>query len=150
MTPSTEILIGNAAAQHVLIRPLARRHPSLFDSADGNWIECEVQIAAGAFRGSFRADLRSEEFEEFREEVETLHTTLEGTAAFSTLEEQLAVTLSGNDRGAVRVSGEAVDSTGTGNRLTFAFEIDRTYLAEIARSLEYVLAAFPVVAAPDA
>jgi hypothetical protein len=150
VTPSTEILIGDPNAQHVVLRPLTRRHPSLFESDEGNWIDCEVQIAVGGFRGSFRADLRSEEFQTFREEVETLNSALEGTATFSTMEEQVAMTLSGNGRGAVRVSGEAMDATGTGNRLTFHFVIDQTYLPEISRSLGHLLAAFPVIAAPDA
>jgi hypothetical protein len=59
VTASTEVLIGDSAAQHVLIRPLFRSQPDLFDFKDGNWIDCEIQIAAGGFRGSVRADLRS-------------------------------------------------------------------------------------------
>jgi hypothetical protein len=57
--------------------------------------------------------------------------------------------LTGNGTGAIRVSGEAVDSAGAGNRLTFGFDIDQTSLPEINRSLEYLLAAFPVGVAPD-
>ena len=150
VTPSTEIVIGDVDAQHVLVRPLSRTHPGLFDASDGNWIDCKVQIAVGGFRGGFRADLRSDEFQAFLEEVEALNRALAGTATLSTLEDQVAVTLSANGTGAVHVSGETIDSPGSGNRLQFAFEIDQTYLPEICRSLEYLLAAFPVIAAPDA
>ena len=149
MAPSTEILIGDAGANHVLIRPIRRSHPGLFDHVDGNWIDCELEIAAGGFRGHFRADMRAEEFAGFLTEVLALNRTLEGAAALTTMEGQLAVSLTGDGEGHIHVRGTAVDETGTGNRLEFRFEIDQTYLQPIAQSLEHVLAAFPVVAAPD-
>jgi hypothetical protein len=150
VAPSTEILIGDLSAQHVLIRPLSRSHPGLFDYWDGNWIDCEIEIAAGGFRGRFQADLRSEEFHTFSEQVEGLNRTIEGVASLTGMEGQIAVSLTGDGKGHVRVAGEAVDVAGTGNRLQFGFEIDQTCLPEISGSLEYLLAAFPVVGAPDA
>lgn len=150
MTPSTDILIGDSGGEHVLLRPLSRSHPGLFDYWDGNWIECEVEIATGGFRGRFRADLRSEEFQTFLEEIEGLSRTLEGAATFSTMEGQIAVSLTGDGKGHVRVQGEAVDTVGIGNRLHFGFETDQTRLPEISRSLQYLLAAFPVTGSPHA
>jgi hypothetical protein len=41
--------------EDVLIPPLLRRHPGFFDYWEGNWIDCELQIAAGYVRGGFRA-----------------------------------------------------------------------------------------------
>src|ERR671914_1040950 len=111
MADSSEVLIGassDAGAQHILIRPLLRSQPGLFDSADGNWIECEVEIAAGAFHGAFQAHLRSEEFQSFLEEARDLQRMLDGTASFSTLEGQIAFSLSGDGKGALRVNGEAI------------------------------------------
>lgn len=149
MGASTEILIGDPGGQHVLIRPLFRSHPGLFDRWDGNWIDCELQIVAGCFRGGFRADLRSEEFQTFLEEVEGLSRTLEGTASFTTMEGQIALSLTGDGKGHVRVTGEGIDAAGIGNRLQFAFEIDQTHLPPICESLGHLLAAFPVTGAPD-
>ena len=149
MAPSTEIRVGDSGGQHVLIRPLSRSHPGLFDYWDGNWIVCEVEIAAGGFRGGFRADLRGEEFLGFLNETAELSRTLEGAASLTSMEGQIALTLTGDGKGLVRVAGEAVDVAGTGNRLQFGFGIDQTCLPEIARSLEYLLAAFPVLGAPD-
>lgn len=150
MTASTELVIGDENSQHVVVRALSRNHPDLFDYWDGNWLACEVEIAAGGFRSAFRADLRSEEFRLFLEEVEALSRTLDGAASFSTTEGQIAFSLAGDGRGHVRVHGEAVDTVGSDNRLQFSFEIDQTYLAEICRSLEIILAAFPVVGTADA
>ena len=149
MASSTEILIGDSEGEHVLIRPLSRSHPGLFDYEDGNWIASELHIAAGGFRGSFRADLRSEEFHTFLEEMEALSRTLQGTARFATMEGQIALSLTGDGKGHVHLDGEAIDYAATGNRLQFHLDIDQTYLPEICRSLEYLLAAFPVIGTHD-
>jgi hypothetical protein len=151
VTDSTELKIGRESGQHVVIRALSRNHPDLFDSWDANWVACEVEIAAGGFRGAYRADLRSEEFRLFLDEVEALSRTLEGAASFSTMEGQIALSLAGDGKGHVRVQGEAADiPAGDSNRLQFHFDIDQTYLPEICRSLEVILAAFPVVGTAEA
>lgn len=150
MTASTEILIGDPNGQSVLIRAVSRAHPGLFDYWDGNWIHSEVEVAAGGFRGGFRADVRSEEFASFLAELEALDRSLDGVAEFTTMEGQIALTLTGDGKGHVRVQGEAVDTVGTGNRLQFAFDIDQSCLPAVQRSLEHVLRAFPVTGEPDA
>ena len=65
MVAGPEIVIGDLDGQHVVIRPVSRSSPGLFDYWDGNWIVCEVEISAGGFRGRFSADMRSEEFHAF-------------------------------------------------------------------------------------
>ena len=150
MTPTTDVLIGDIDRQYVLIRPLCRRHPDLFDYQAGNWIDCELEIAAGAFRGSFRTDLRSEEFHAFLQEAEALSRTLEGAASFATVEGGIALVLTGDgdvDR-RLRVRGEAVDTADAGNRLLFDFGIEPACLPDVCQSLAYLLAAFPVTGAP--
>lgn len=149
MTPTTEVLIGDVDAQHVLIRPLSRREPDLFDNEDGNWIDCEVEIAAGGFRGTFRTDLRSEEFRNFSEELAGLSRTLEAAATFSSEDGHIALSLTGHGGRRVHVSGEAIDSAENGNRLQFSFDIDQTHVPSICRSLDDLLRAFPVTGAPD-
>jgi hypothetical protein len=150
VTATTEILIGNPDAQQVLIRPLFRSQPDLFDFKDGNWIDCELQLTAGGFRGSFRADLRSEEFQSFLEELEALNQAVEGTATLSTSDGQIALVLTADGVGSVRVSGEAIDAKEDGNRLQFSFEIEQTEVPAICQSLGNLLAAFPVMGVPDA
>ena len=150
MTASTELLIGDADGQHVLVRAEARHHPHLFDSSAGNWISSEVDIAAGGMRATFRAELKSEEFQAFLDEVDALTRTLAGVATFSTTEGQLTVSLTGDPSGQVRVAGEAVDAPGSGNRLYFGFEVDQRRLPQISQSLQLLLSAFPVVGVADA
>lgn len=148
MAATSEVLIGDAEGEHVLVRPLFRTHPGLFDFSDGNWIYCEIEIRAGGFRGSFRADLRSEEFLEFMQELSALGQTLQGAASFTTVEGQLALSLAADESGVVRMTGEARDAPGAGNRLQFTFDLDHTYLPDITSSVDHLLAAFPVVGVP--
>lgn len=147
---TTEVLIGDAGAQYVLIRPVARSSPGLFDYWDGNWIVCEVEIAAGGFRGRFDADLRSEEFHAFMEQIAELDRTVDGAATFSTMEGQLMLTLSADGQGHITVAGQALDLAGSPNRLNFRFDMEQKCLPAVSRSLEYLLAAFPVIGSPDA
>jgi hypothetical protein len=150
LAASTEILIGDPTAQHVLIRPLSRSTPGLFDASDANGIDCEIEIAAGSFQGRLRADVRSEEFQTFLEQAEGLSVAVEGTASLTAIEGQLALSLSADGIGGIRLVGEAVDLTGPGNRLQFGFDVGQGALDEITRSVASLLAAFPVKAVPDA
>lgn len=147
MAASTEVHIGGETADYVAIQPLYRTHPGLFSYEDGNWLTCQISVVSGSFRGSFDACLRCEEFPPFLRNLEALSQTLEGAATFSTMEGQLALTLTGDGKGHVQVTGEAMDEAGTGNRLEFTFNIDQTYLPLICTSLQDLLAAFPVVGA---
>ena len=150
MAASTEVLLGDASAQHVLIRPLSRSNPGLFDDRDGNWIECEVEVVAGGFRGAFTADMRSEEFHAFMDQVSELGRTVDGAATFTTMEGQLALALTADGSGQIRIAGEALDLAGGDNRLAFSFLAAAACLPAISRALGSLLAAFPVIDTPDA
>lgn len=148
MAASTEIVIGDSESQQLVIRALSRRPPGLFDHSDGNWIESEIHIVAGGFQADFRANLRSDEFQMFFEQLEGVRRTFHGAATFATVEGQLALALSADEEGGLRVGGEASDVGSSGSRLQFSFAIDRASLPAICQSLESVLAAFPVVSSP--
>ena len=136
---STDILIGDASAQHVLIRPVSRTTPGLFDDRDDSAISCEVQIAVGGFRGQFAAELRTEEFRSMLDEIEASGTSLENAANFDA-SETFSIVMSGN----VLVAGYVADAEEDGNRLEFAFAMGAAAMPELVRSLEQVLAAFPL------
>ena len=150
MAETTEIMIGNASGQHVAIRPLWRCHPNAANHDDANWIESDIRVTAGRFRGGFRASLRSQDFHRFQAELKSLTETLGGKALFDTMEGQIEIELDGDGKGHVLVKGKMLDEAGIGNTLSFAFEIDQTYLPAIASAVSDVLRKFPVVDRPDA
>ena len=63
----------------------------------------------------------------------------------STRSRHIVFSLSGDGKGGLHVSGEAIDDAGSGNRLQFKFDIDRNGLPAICASLEHLLVAFPVI-----
>lgn len=144
-----DICIEAERGDHLRISALRRCHPDQHDYWDGNWVESEIQVRASGFEGAFRANLRSEDFENFNRELTTLSKTLSGKATFSTMEDQLTFTMEGDGRGHIQVSGQATDVVGVGNRLEFSLRMDQTYLPPILKALSVVLKKFPVLGAPD-
>lgn len=128
-----DVCIGSAATEHVGIAVRSA------DDPDGyGWLDCDVEVVAGGFNGRFRASLRIPDFATFRKQLQRLYKKLEGVASFTTLEEQLALRLTGDGKGHITVEGTAIDFCGTGNRLQFEFALDQTYLPRIISELERV------------
>jgi hypothetical protein len=138
--------IGRSNPQ-VIVSPSCRERPDATDYWDGNWICTTITLAAGAFRAEVEAQLRAEDFVRFRDRLRPLHAKLVGRAKFDTMEEWLSIDVEGDGKGHFRADCVAVDTPGTGNRLTFAIELDQTDLPEILKGLDAIALAFPVVGA---
>ena len=147
--PASKIHIGSDNYSFVEVLVRGRSSPQSTDYWDGNWISVEVNICAGAFRGEFRASLRTDELQAFHRGVQELQQAAEGVAKFETTEGQLSLVLSRNRRGIVKVQGTALDEAGIGNRLAFHFEIDQTFLAGVSAELASALVKYPVVGKRD-
>ena len=144
MAASTDILIGDASAQFLLIRPLSRTTPGLFDDVNDSAIVCEIHVAVGGFRGQFAADLRTEEFQAMLDEIEASGPALESAANLDAATGQIDLSLIGDGAGNILVAGYAADAADDGNRLEFAFAMSDSLIPELVRSLQHVLAAFPI------
>lgn len=84
MFDSLSFRVGSSHREHVIVRPTRRENPEATDADDGNWIYATIEIAAGAFRGTFEADLRAEDFVLFRDALRPLRERLDGGATFET------------------------------------------------------------------
>ena len=142
------VCIGRSPSSRLSLQPLRRERPEATDYWDGNWVETTVVVAAGAFRGEFRAALRVEDFARFRDEVRVLYESLAGHARFGTMEEWIAVEIEGDGKGLLRAECSVLDEPGIGNRLTFTLSLDQTDLPEMLRSLDAICGAFPAIGAP--
>lgn len=140
--------IGRSNREHVTVTPSRREFPDVADYWDGNWVYARIVVAAGGFRGEFEAQLRTEEFVSFRDELRPLHEKLVGRAKFETTEGWLSIDIEGDGKGHFHADCVAVDLPGTGNRLTFVVDFDQTDLPEILQGLDAVTRAFPVVGSP--
>jgi hypothetical protein len=145
--PDAELLIGSLDSQYLLVRPLNRSQSE--DYWDGNWMNALVELAVGAFRGRFTANLRTDEFARFRSELESLYDSLSGSAEFHSMEEWLTIRFTGDARGHFDIRCTVRDQAGVGNTLTFALAIDQTQLPAVLRALRDIEEAWPVVGDPS-
>ncbi len=78
------------------------------------------------------------------DEIEASGTSLENAANFDATSGQIDLSLIGDGAGNVLVAGYVADAEEDGNRLEFAFAMGAAAMPELVRSLEQVLAAFPL------
>jgi hypothetical protein len=150
---SAAFSLGDPRGQHLGVEVVARLHPTRTDYWDGNWLRTNVEVVAGPWRGRYRADLRSEEFAGLRDHLQGLYGDPKVLMVeFDSMEPWLHFTVErSDDPGHLLVKGEArrepfFDGY---NILSFALELDQSYLPETIRGLDEVVNAFPVLGSPD-
>lgn len=146
--PGNVVRLGGQEAEYVEIRVRSRSAGD--DFHDGNWLRCEVEVAAGGFEARFPADLRTDAFQRLHGEVAALYESLTGEARFESAEGQLQLTLTGDGRGHIRLDGTARDHPGSDNALDFRLDFDQTQLFGAAAQLDELLHRFPVRGDPPA
>jgi|GEM_PF-942782 len=138
-------ILGYSSTEYLQVCALRRAHPECTDYWDGNWITCRIEAAVGRFKARVDADLRSEEFVEFRRQLTAMNQRLAGQARFATLEGWLDIDMSIDHLGHVTARCKLLDEPGVGNRLEFTFNLDQTYLSPAIAGLETIIGAFPVL-----
>jgi hypothetical protein len=118
------------------------RVPNIRDHGDSCFFT-NVDLAVGAFRASYSANFNSSAFSDFLRDLEQLQQTVVCTAVFTSFENQLELTLSGNDSGQIKIRGEAGDSVGAGNKLNSHLYVDQTHLPAILNDLQNSLQQYP-------
>ena len=102
-------VLGHDAGDYLRIDVSSRENPRALDSDDGNWLVAQVSVAAGPWKGSYRANLRAEEFRSFRDELRTLYDDPGANAAhFESLEAVAELSVERKDLlGHITVNGRA-------------------------------------------
>ena len=143
MTVAT-FAIGGTARERVEVAVVGYERAPVGEYYDDNWLRARVTVQAGAFSGSYDAAFLTEELARFREQLETLYQSLRGQAEFATLEGQLSLLLTVDERGEVLVRGVAIDVPGTGNRLQFQLTLDQSHLRSAIDELRQVTDRYPI------
>lgn len=139
------MVIGATEFERVEVTVLRRANPESFDLYDGNWLEAEVRLVIGGFRGALACMLRAEDFADFLPLLHGLQAELAGTARFTTMERQLEFSIVGDGRGHLEVSGHAWEMVGwDGPRLTWSLTLDQTYLPELIASVSAIAKVYEV------
>jgi hypothetical protein len=130
--------------EHVAIDVLRYERSPMGDYHDDNWLAVRVRVCAGGFRASVGAAIQTAELPAFLSQLRPLCESLDGTAVFTSLEEQLWFRLVGDGKGTFEFDGEIADKPGPGNRLHVTLRLDRSQLQASIRELEGVVSEFPI------
>jgi hypothetical protein len=129
--------LGTDAGDHLIIEIDGRP-----DERD-DWVSATISVHAGAFSASIDATLVTCDFPRFRRQLESLYKTLSGSANFDTIERQIEIECVGNECGGIAITGTVQDRVGDGNKLSFVFDIDQTYLPRVISELHLIESKFP-------
>lgn len=123
------LLIGGPDADHVRLD----LRPAIEEPGEPDWSynPAEISVRCGRFGGRFRTTILTREMARFVGELRTLHDRLSGVSSLELLEGTLRLSLTGDGRGGIAISGEATDDPGSERRLRFGFRIDQTYLPPV-------------------
>jgi hypothetical protein len=135
---------GHEKQERLEVDVLSYERPVSGEYYDDNWLVVAVNVSAGGFSGRARMTILTDELVRFSEQLHLLYDRRSGSAEFRTLEEQLSLTIVGDGKGHIRLTGEFLDAAGIGNRLSFALDFDQTLLQDSIRALDGVIHAFPV------
>lgn len=135
---------GQSQHDRVEIDVLRYERAPVGDYHDDNWLTVQILVAAGGFRGKVDASILTAELVDFLTQLHSLKETLRASAVLSTVEEQLELTLTGDGKGHITLSGNVLDQLGSGNRLVLEFSFDQSQLNASIRELTEVVERFPV------
>lgn len=140
-----EISILADCGEFLKLSVAGRSHPDCDDYWDGNWLRALVDVRAGGFRGSVEGDIRAEELVAFHAQLVQLQQSLEGLAAYDTLEDWLSIRATGDGQGHIEIRCVVLDQPGIGNKLEFILASDQTYMKQTIDQLLAATKAFPVI-----
>src|SRR5262249_26580794 len=84
--PTYSIRISGEQVEYIALTVKGRESPGSADYWDANWLNCSVEVAAGAFRGILDSSIRTDELERFYQQVEGLNERIGGDAELATME----------------------------------------------------------------
>jgi hypothetical protein len=150
----TELIVGRRQEDHIKIRVLRRSRPSGDDYWDGNWVDSEMQVNIRPWRATYLAQLRTEEFSRFRDQLGEMYDGTRKEASFEPMEPWLALTLEVDPLGHIAVKGEAgpegfgkvFGQVRLGFRLTEV--MDQTDLPPLIEALDGLALEFPTKGRP--
>jgi hypothetical protein len=136
-------VLGAEETEQVTLSVLSYERPASGEYYDDNWLSCEIQVRAGAFRGKYQANFLTFELAGLLRDLERLYHDLKGSAVFEPMESQLDLKFSCDGLGHILTSCTAMDQAGIGHSLHVSFSFDQTYLAKSLAELREVVHAFP-------
>ena len=123
----------------VRLKMVTQLYPEAELNWDRDWIDVHVDVKAGAFNGSYKANMRLWEISNFAKQLRVLHEKLAGEARLEGLEGQVNIQIEGDGIGHFVASCILTDRVAASeNKLEFELEFDQTDLAIILNQLHTI------------
>jgi hypothetical protein len=135
------IRIGREGAEFFSLSIRERRHPEATDYWNANWLTCDVEVSAGAFRGVFGAVIRNEDLGRLLRQLRPLYERASGTATLE-VSDWLCLDMFADDRNQIEVKCQVDDNR---NSLECSLTLDRADLPAVIRQIEEASSAYPVI-----
>ena len=129
----------------IKVEVMERLYPESIGAWEGDWVKAAIAVEIPGYSANFLADLRTEEFKEFRDQLAAMNQELEGTASLISIENAIEAKAVMDSLGGIYWEVSTRYPISTGAVLTFAFGSDQSYLNPLIKELDEVLKEFPVL-----
>lgn len=137
-------MILKAEGRLIEIAVLQRSYPNSKDYEDGNWLDTEMTIVVPGFKGFYGLNIRTDDFERFREDLMKLKSFQLKEIEFTTMEEGIYLKGVLNMSGNIQWKGIAKSSYGN-SCLTFVIETDYASIDDLIKQTSDILNEYPVI-----
>lgn len=142
-----EFVLGKKSSDYLLIETLNYADPNSNDYWDGNWLNTYIELKVGGFNGNYKAQIRNDEFQNFRNGLEYPYNKLDGRTNFECIEHYISIQVEGDGLGHFQAKCTANDNPGIyENTLEFSIEFDQTEIPGLINMLDDILKQFPIKA----
>ena len=134
-------MLGGASSDHLIISDIRWAFPGAEIEFDRTMLDATFELESGPWHVIIRGQLPESHLAGLRTDLEVLYRDLEGSASLATWEPPLvSITLDGDGKGHIQLSGEIREGSMLENRLQFSLpSFDQTYLPAIIQALTETL-----------
>lgn len=141
-----ELMLGTANDHHLMVKIEGRTLPRQQNYIDGNWLRAKIRAKAGGFTGDVKANLRTEAFVRFRQQLSHLHAGMLAEAAFKSMENWLTITMKVDKSGQMITECSIQDPFKVEGSLTFKLPaVTLEHVPAIIQTLDTIITTFPVI-----
>jgi len=134
-----------AESDRIEIRIVEFENCSPQNDRDAFFLDSTVTIQAGAFLGSFKASITTDDLVSLHQQLKSAITTLSGTVSFQNTGGSLALSITLDSTGRAAITGVAQPNRLRSGTLHFHIATDHFALIRALREMQDTLRAFPTV-----
>lgn len=138
-----EAMILKGQDAELSIKIVGHKNLHVPNSSDANWLDSNIEVRSGAFKGSVAANLTTQDFLVFRSSLSACLEGRQKSASFITDEDWLSFDLSISSVGRVTVVGKLRSFGIPSAMLKFSFETELGAIDRLLVSVSRISSQFP-------